>query len=216
MHSRYLVGRSTAAAPGVVWASAYLAKASAFAHGSRSGLLWRTAFDKFPVGVRCGVGGTGLIGAEAHRCICGIYPTGEFAVRMDMKNGPPVRVRSRVSAPVLRAPEGTALLSSQSAHRRRLCGRVRTERHRRKDRTRRGKAGKRPEAFSGGIGQGRRGGIHRIQTLRHGQPASAMLTTQGKMSRFLPVQISAACRRRLCPFILVVRAGTRSGPAAPN
>ena len=49
-----------------------------------------------------------------------------------------------------------------------------------------------------------------------GQPASAMLTTQGKMSRFLPVQISAACCRRLCPFILVVRAGNRSGPAALN
>ena len=86
MHSRYSAGRSTAAAPGVVWALAYLAKASAFAHGSRSGLLWRTAFDKFPVGVRCGIGGTGLIGADAHRRICGIYPTGEFAVRMDMKN----------------------------------------------------------------------------------------------------------------------------------
>ena len=36
--------------------------------------------------MRCGIGGTGLIGADAHRRIRGIYPTGEFAVRMDMKN----------------------------------------------------------------------------------------------------------------------------------
>lgn len=235
MHSRYLAGRSTAAAPGVVWALAYLAKASVFAHGGRSNLLWLDAVlmdSKFdlpgilPGGLILSRQDAGMSAGD-HRVyrgsitgVCGSMPVGmrrSGSVQL-FDEEPALRFASGsgVSAPAFRAPEGTALPSSQEAHRRRLCGRVRTERHRRKDRTRKGKAGKRPEAFSEGIGQGRRGGIHRIQTLRHGQPASAMLTTQGKMSRFLPVQISAACRRRLCPFILVCRAGYRSGAAALN